>query len=845
MSTKTSGLNESGEDVPFSPQLQKVISQVVPSNDPLDEPSFNATEYINSIFPDTNSLSELDPAIGRIRSRINRADEDILLAVREQVSSGNRGRQSLEESKNTIKNLFDSIGKIKMKAIQSEALLTELCADVRSLDYAKKNLMSTISTLEQLNTLMKNLKDLKGDALRRDYHQAGMKLKAVSLLVGRFKDYQHIPKIAQMTSEVNQIISDLKDSIWKEFDNYLRPNSTSSLQVLKDSTVVIEAMGKDLKKDFLTFFVDQTLDPYKAIFKHGEEASSLDQIDRRFRWLVEKGWTESYDKAHEKIFPPEWKIKELFTQEFCFVTREHLERILEEQRNTVNVETLITVIRKTVAFEKSLSAKFGTETAIVQEAEEPDEEDNLENEEGQNKYSAEAIKRRVKKYTKEKQKMNEAPKSKQIPKFQGIISSIFDLYLDLYIKSEDENMKQQLNTLLAAETWAADDVKNKVLNSSTELVQFINAKTKTCSSLSKGQAYFEIFSLCRKYINLYAQILSEHIPANEVKLNENSEQTICLIINTAEYYMNLLPKMVQKVKETIQPKFAPKIDLEEEKGKFQGIIGSALNRLVFGLLSKLEPHLNAMTRIAWATLSSPDDQSEYVNSIKRVIDQSTPIYVNWINNIKNYWSFCDWFWIAFAGNFLSTIHKCRQISDVGAQQMMVDVAAIRETLLDMSTKQKDLDVNEQNNQAFPKRYTKHLDNEMEKADHLVRIILVPPAALVPSYKSLWTAQSENHFRAIMDLKGIPKAEQKELMDQFVTASKNEGMALPTGVPSNEGSKWGKVFNVTNLGMGNLGMGNLGMGNIGMKNLGMGNLGMGNLGMNKLAGKTNSPNPNNK
>lgn len=39
-------------DMNFSTNLQTVIGEVVPSQDPMDEPAFDSIEYINSIFPD-------------------------------------------------------------------------------------------------------------------------------------------------------------------------------------------------------------------------------------------------------------------------------------------------------------------------------------------------------------------------------------------------------------------------------------------------------------------------------------------------------------------------------------------------------------------------------------------------------------------------------------------------------------------------------------------------------------------------------------------------------------------------------------------------------------------------
>ena len=42
---------------------------------------------------------------------------------------------------------------IKVKADQSEALVVEICRDIKKLDFAKKNLTSTITALRRLGML--------------------------------------------------------------------------------------------------------------------------------------------------------------------------------------------------------------------------------------------------------------------------------------------------------------------------------------------------------------------------------------------------------------------------------------------------------------------------------------------------------------------------------------------------------------------------------------------------------------------------------------------------------------------------------------------------------------------
>ena len=101
----------------FPPELQQIISEIIPSTDPLDAPTFNPIEYINGLFPNgiiplvlnwqtsEQSLGELDNTISRLKIKIARTDEEIIRSVREQVSAGSKGKRDLEEAKRAIQEV--------------------------------------------------------------------------------------------------------------------------------------------------------------------------------------------------------------------------------------------------------------------------------------------------------------------------------------------------------------------------------------------------------------------------------------------------------------------------------------------------------------------------------------------------------------------------------------------------------------------------------------------------------------------------------------------------------------------------------------------------------------------
>lgn len=60
----------------------------MPSDDPVDVANFNPIDYINSLFPTEQSLSNIDVVISSMESKIQIIDSEIRSIVRQQTNMG-------------------------------------------------------------------------------------------------------------------------------------------------------------------------------------------------------------------------------------------------------------------------------------------------------------------------------------------------------------------------------------------------------------------------------------------------------------------------------------------------------------------------------------------------------------------------------------------------------------------------------------------------------------------------------------------------------------------------------------------------------------------------------------
>lgn len=142
-------------------EVQETINKVLSSDDPLDQSDFNAIDYINTIFPTEQSLTNIDDILGKMKEKIRNLDQDIRRVVRGQSDVESEGRKALEEVRSVISILTSNICEMKEQAKKSEQMVNEITADIKQLDNAKRNLTLSITMLNNLHILVEGVDKLR------------------------------------------------------------------------------------------------------------------------------------------------------------------------------------------------------------------------------------------------------------------------------------------------------------------------------------------------------------------------------------------------------------------------------------------------------------------------------------------------------------------------------------------------------------------------------------------------------------------------------------------------------------------------------------------------------------
>ncbi|XP_060584875.1 vacuolar protein sorting-associated protein 53 homolog [Ruditapes philippinarum] len=779
----------------FPEDVQSVIDDILPSEDPLDRPDFNPVDYINSLFPTEQSLSNIDDVVGKIRFKIRRLDDDIRTVVRGQTNVGEDGRQSLEEAQRAIQDLFTKIKDIKDKAEKSEEMVKEITRDIKQLDHAKRHLTSSITTLNHLHMLVGGVESLTSLTRRRQYGEVANLLQGVLNVLEHFQRYMSIPQIKELADRVKQIQADLGSQIISDFEEAFQGSGAKygpgNQRQLKEGCFVVNILDPKVKRELLGWFVKLQLTEYLVLFGENQDVAWLDKIDRRYAWI--KRTLVDFEEKFGHLFPVDWEVSERICTEFCDITRKELTKIMGKRRSEIDVKLLLFAIQRTTNFEALISKRFTGVTLQTGQskpvpskpppAKNPFEEETTES---PNPFAEDLLAENT---DSDESKANVKPLSSP---FLGIISKCFEAQLDIYIESQDRNLADLMNRFL-------DDFKqygtprieseegSNVLPSSADLFVCYKKCMVQCSQLSTGQPMIDLTRTFQKYLKEYSvRILLNNLPklSNQssnvssasgliqsilregeiTKLTEEEQCRTCSILCTAEYCMETAQQLEEKLREKVDKELAAKIDLNSEQDLFHNVISNCIALLVQDLETACEPALTAMSKMSWSSVEAVGDQSGYVTAITGHLKTALPLIRDNLASSRKYFTqFCVKFANAFIPKFIGSLFKCKSVTAVAAEQLLLDTHSLKTLLLDLPS------LGSSVTRKAPASYIKIVQKGMTKAEMILKVMMnhhEPAMGFIDNYIRLLNDSDIGEFQKILEMKGLKRSEISSLLEMY-------------------------------------------------------------------------------
>ncbi|KAF9114222.1 Vacuolar protein sorting-associated protein 53 [Mortierella sp. AM989] len=729
-SAVTLGTHESAyvattESIQLAPELNSSITHILRSKDPLDAQEFNSVEYINKIFPNEHSLATVDQVLLRLQEKAKQVQEELRELTRTQTDGGQKGQEEVEAAKKGIEMLFYKIKEIKEKATQSEQMVQEITQDIKSLDYAKRHLTTSITTLKRLQMLVTAVDQLKAMAQRKQYRETAQLLEAVLQLIQYFRTFQNVRQIAELTESVARLQAELERDIMKDFEQSFTQDGilVGNIAQLASACLVITILGEDVRQNLVEWYCKLQLRAYRSVFKPNEEVSALDNTSRRYAWL--KRLLKIHDEEHAHIFPPAWDVSRVLCAQFCQITRSDLEDILAKSASTVGVPLLLQVLQLTLEFETQLENRFLSRDV-----------DYALNEEIESAGFVESI------------------------------SPCFEPYLSLYIDAEDKALEDKINGFKLQEPVPEDDLSVTVLASSTDIFMFYKSALTNCAQLSRKKPFLDLCTVFGKWLRVYANdVLLSKLPkvGDRRPVNKEYLRPICIVLNTADYSLTTTSQLEERLWANIDPEFVGQVSMESERQAFLYIISACTKALVRAVESHYDPALQSMSKLAWATVENVGDQSEYVSMIQMTLKTCVGAIQELITNKRYFRTFCDKFIESFVSRFAINLTRCKPISEIGAEQMLLDTQAVKSLLLEIPN------LGLETAAPVPTSFVKFVNRGLGKVETILKTTMSPHEPLdmfIDHYFLLIGDRNLSNFQRILELKGLKRVEQQQMVDLF-------------------------------------------------------------------------------
>ncbi|KAK4704757.1 vacuolar protein sorting-associated protein 53, partial [Phenoliferia sp. Uapishka_3] len=711
-------------------------------------------DLLNDLIPNEQALAQSPLVALLLRAKI----QDLRIEIddlRRQLEE-DQDQDKMEVIQELIGDLLSQVTGIRDAATESEVVVRDITRDIQSLDSAKKNLIASMNALKRFQMLVNAFDQLTRLAKSRRYRETAQALGAVKQLSLYFKGFVNVDRVAAVSRGVQEVQGVLRVQIMREFEaafanEVSRAGKNAQLQ---DACLVVDALGEDAKASLLSWYSLLLLRDYRRIFGSSSEAGQLDNISRRFAWF--RRVLKTHEDENAIIFPPSWNVGAVLAGGFSEVTGNDLKSVLARSSPSLQVGLLLEALQQTTDFEHELSRKYS--------------------------MSFESI-----------AALSGISLGRTGP--PAAISAVFEPYLGIYVDAQDKTLSEMIQSFVSSRvSLSPSDNPSAVLPSSTELFYFYREALEKCAKLSVRQPLLELCRVYRKWLKVYAEevlgglLVKYDRRSQEGRPNIQELQTACLVLNTAEYCHETASQLEERLQEKIHPEYKTSVTLEAEKEIFLSTISSALLSILHELEMTIDGPFSQMARSPWRDAEFVSSESAYVSELTKLVGTVVGVVREGLEQKKYLRSVCDKIVRLVLAKFTQTIVRCRPIAQIGAEQILLDLQFLKSSLMHLPLAPGD-------SAPVPMTYSRYVSKSVLKVDTLLKVIMTPeePAEeFIKHYLLLIPCQSFSDFQKVLDLKGVRRAEQNNLLDLFLartsTATGLSDTSVITGLDMDPGTQ---------------------------------------------------------
>ncbi|KAK1924299.1 Vps53-like protein [Papiliotrema laurentii] len=688
-----------------------------------------------SSFPNAASLSRHQQVHAKLQLEIMEVKDEVVRLKGELRRDQDPGKMSRIQTQ--IGELMQQINVIREKAAEAEAIVKAITGDIQRLDVAKRNLTGAIQTLERWGMFKHAQSQLKELLPTKRYREMAQALSAVIHLMTPLRPLNTVSTVATVFKAAEADRQAVQEKVAVEMDIFFRnnPNQPPDLQVVQEVCLVIDVLGGDFKNHIIERYLQLQLAEYRRIFRSTDEAGQLDNVPRRYAWF--RRVLKHHDEEDSQLFPTDWDVTRLLVASFAEYTRADLANVLG--KGTPSVSVLMDALQSTLDFEAFFAKRFDMPFEDVTAG---------------------------------------GPQSQALTKWT--ISSVFDNYFSVYVDAQDRAIADMLSQHRGARSRSSlegsmqedsDAPAPTVLPSSTELFYFYGQTLEQCGKYTTGEPMKKLARVFGKWLKVYSdEVLQASMKRDvsrrsfEGRANLQEVKNACIVLNTAEYCQNTSLQLEERLKDKIDPTLKEDISFEPERENFTAVMTQCITVLLRELESACEPAFAAILKTPWMHLENVSGRSAYIVDLVGSVKQIAEVVRARIESKKYIRNFADKAVGVVILRLTQSVIKSRPLKKIGAEQILLDVQAVKACLLDLP---------EPHTESSSSVYVKYVTKNTGQLETMLKVILAPddpPEGFVQNYCLLIGDRSFSNFQKILDLKGTPRNDQQRLLDIFLSVT---------------------------------------------------------------------------
>jgi len=256
-----------------------------------------------------------------------------------------------------------------------------------------------------------------------------------------------------------------------------------------------------------------------------------------------------------------------------------------------------------------------------------------------------------------------------------------------------------------------------------------------------------------------------------VRFSEQDQVMICTFLVTAEYCLDTSQQLQEKLKQKVDQEFVDEINLSGELDMFHSAISNCLTLLIQELDIACDAPLVSMTKINWSQVQQVGDQSVYVSQLMSTWRGMVPRVRECLSASRKYFTqFCVKFVSGFITKFISMLYKCKPLSTVGAEQLLLDTHSLKTVLMDLPNICETAALKP--SRKAPAVFTKVVVKGMTRAEMILKVVMShsdPPSVFIEQYIRLIQDPDMAELGKLLDMKGLRRNDQAAYLQLFKQA----------------------------------------------------------------------------